>query len=80
VSVYVVARQWLSENLPASTNTWKSKEGRHVIFHVAHFVSKRVCDSVFIPAPLLGIDSVNTLLQQQKIVGGIIFYALHIIS
>jgi hypothetical protein len=66
-----VARQRLGKHIPTATNTCKN--GRIV---------ERVCLWVClcIPLPLLGNNSVYTFPGQRRIFGGVVFYAVLVVS
>jgi hypothetical protein len=66
-----VARQWLSKHVPTATNT---RNNRRTVGCVCLWVC--LC----IPLSLLGNNSVKTFPRQWRIVGGIVFYVVGVIS
>jgi hypothetical protein len=78
----IVARQWLNIHIPVAMNTWNKEELLYASFSVwSVSYQRRVCGvCLCIPLPLQGNGSVHMLLQQWRILGGVIFYAVHVIS
>jgi hypothetical protein len=66
-----IARQRLGKHVPAATNTRKNKI---IVGHVCLWVC--LC----IPLLLLGNISVKTFPRQRRTVGGVVFYAVHVVS
>jgi hypothetical protein len=77
----VVARQRLGKHVPSATNTCNSGTAGRVILCAVRVLSMEslwVC--LCIPLSLLGKNSVKTFPRQRRIVGGVVFYAVHDIS
>jgi Zn-finger protein len=76
-SVYpsIVAWQWLSKHVPTGTkNCWRRR------FLYGPCCVKEVSVGLCIPLSLLGNGSVNTFPREQRIVGGVVFYMVHVVS
>jgi hypothetical protein len=71
----IIARQWLGKHILAATNT--GKNGRNVECVVSK-ESLWVC--LGIPLSLLGNGSVNMFPQQRRILGGVVLYAVCVVS
>jgi hypothetical protein len=63
-----IAKATAQKTVPTATNTCNNKK---IVGHMC-------CVSVYYP--IVVNNSVKTFLQQQKIVGGIIFYMVHVLS
>jgi hypothetical protein len=61
------ARQRLGKQVPTAVNTHNNKR-----------IAERLC--LCIPLSLPGKNSVKTLPRQRKIVGGVVFYAVRVVS
>jgi hypothetical protein len=67
----VVARQRLGKHVPAATNT---RNNRRIVERM------RVWICLCIPLLFLGNNSAKTFRRQQRIVGGVVFYVVHVVS
>jgi hypothetical protein len=65
------ARQRLGKHVPEAKNT---RNNRRITGHMCLWVC------LYIPLSLLGNNSVKTFPLQWKIVGGVVFYAVHVVS
>jgi hypothetical protein len=82
VCLYVnIARQRLGKDVTAATNTHNSRISGRIILSAVRVVSKeslwvRLC----IPLLLLVNGSVNTFPRHRGNVGGVVYYAVHVVS
>jgi hypothetical protein len=75
------ARQRLSNHVPAATNTHNRRIVGHVVFCAVRVSSKEsLWVSMCISLSLLGNNSVKTFPSQRRIVDGVIFYAVLVVS
>jgi hypothetical protein len=77
-----VPRQQLGKNVTAATNTRNNRRivGRVVFCAVCVITQESLWVSLCIPLSLLGNGSVNTFPRQREIVGGVVFYAVRVVS
>jgi hypothetical protein len=66
-----IARQRFGKHVPAPTNT---RNNRRIVGRACLWV--RLCT----PLSLLGNNSVKTFPQERRIVGGVVFYAVRVVS
>jgi hypothetical protein len=78
----VVSRQRLCKHVPAATNTRNNRRiVGPVVFGVVLVASKEsLWACLCIPLSLLGNGSVNTFPRQRRIVEGVVFYAVRVVS
>jgi hypothetical protein len=69
--VAFLARQRFGKHIPAATNT-------HYNRRIVGRVWLWVCLCILLS--LLGNNSVKTFLRRRRIVGGVVFYAIHVLS
>jgi hypothetical protein len=73
---HIVARQRLDRHFLMATITHNNRR----IFGGVVLSMKAESVGVCIPLSLLGNGSVNTFLRQRRIVGGVFFYPVHVVS
>jgi hypothetical protein len=78
----IVARQWIGKHVPAATN----KRNNWIIVGPVIFFAARVLSKgsmwfwLCFPLSLLGNNSVKTFPRQRRIVGGVVFYVVLVVS
>jgi hypothetical protein len=80
-SLPIVATQQLGKHVPAATNTRNRRIDWRVVFYVVRVISKEslwACLRIILS--LLGNGSVNTFPRQRRIVGGVLLYAICVVS
>jgi hypothetical protein len=75
-------RQRLGKHVPRATNSHNGKRivGRLTFYTVRVLTKESLWVSLCILLSLLGTDSVKTFPRQQRIFGGVVFYALLVVS
>jgi hypothetical protein len=77
----IIARQWLCKHVPAATYTHYSRIIVWcLVFDAVHIILKSLWVCLCISIQLLVRGTVNTFLLQWRIVGGIIFHVVHVVS
>jgi hypothetical protein len=78
----IITRQRLYERVPAAKNTCNNKRivGCVVFYAVLVLPNKNLWVCLCISLSLLGNNSVKSFPRQRKIVGGVVFYVVHIAS
>jgi hypothetical protein len=67
----IVSRQWLGKQVPAARNT---RNSRRIVGRVCLWIC------LYIPLSLLGNNSVKSFPRKWIIVGGVVFYAVRVVS